>query len=700
LGSGTQGGRVAEHFRQRDFGLDGLAATDHVVHALDHAATAGQVAHHVAGVVFRGLDFHGHHRLEDDRVGLAATVLEAHRSGHLEGVFVRVHVVVGAEGQGDLDVDHREASQHAVRQRVDQALFHCRDELARHHAALDLVDELEALARFLRLDGEHDVTVLALTAGLTDELAVDVGDLGADGFAVSHLRLADVGFDAEFALHAVDDDFQVQLAHAGDDGLARFLVGADAEGRIFCSQAAQGDAHLFLVGLGLGLDGLGNHRLREHHLFEGDDGGRVAQGLTGGDFLQADAGSDVAGANFFDFLAVVGVHLDDTADTLFLALDRVVDRVALLEDAGVHAHEGQLADEGVGHQLERQRRQLLFVVGLAVDRLLVFVDAGDRRDFDRRGQEVDHGVEHALDALVLEGGTAQHRLDFGRQGTGTQAGHDLGFGQVTFFEVLVHQLFVGFGSRLDHLLAPFLGLSLQLGRDVAVVELHALGSFVPVDRLHLDEVDHALEVLFGTDRDHDRDRVGLQTQTHLVIDLEEVGTGTVHLVHEGQTRHLVLVGLTPHGFRLRLHAAHGAVDHAGTVQHAHGTLHLDGEVHVAGGVDDVEAVLGVGAVHALPEAGGGSGRDRDAALLFLLHPVHGGSAVVHFTDLVAHAGVEQDAFGGGGLAGVDVGRDTDVAVTREGRGTCHEITPLMWISPPPLLGDARACLPMLRPAPA
>ena len=38
--------------------------------------------------------------------------------------------------------------------------------------------------------------------------------LRADGFAVSHLRLADVGFDLELAPHAVDDDFEVQLAHA------------------------------------------------------------------------------------------------------------------------------------------------------------------------------------------------------------------------------------------------------------------------------------------------------------------------------------------------------------------------------------------------------------------------------------------------------------------------------------------------------
>ena len=36
-----------------------------------------------------------------------------------------------------------------------------------------------------------------------------------------------------------------------------------------------------------------------------------------------------------------------------------------------------------------------------------------------------------------------------------------------------------------------------------VIELHALGRLVPVDRLHLDEVNHALEVLLGTDRDLD-----------------------------------------------------------------------------------------------------------------------------------------------------------------------------------------------------
>jgi hypothetical protein len=32
------------------------------------------------------------------------------------------------------------------------------------------------------------------------------------------------GFDAEFALHAVNDDFKVKLAHSGDDRLSGFVI--------------------------------------------------------------------------------------------------------------------------------------------------------------------------------------------------------------------------------------------------------------------------------------------------------------------------------------------------------------------------------------------------------------------------------------------------------------------------------------------
>src|SRR3546814_6457493 len=110
-------------------------------------------------------------------------------------------------------------------------------------------------------------------------------------------------------------------------------------------------------------------------------------------------------------------------------------------------------------------------------------------------------------------------------------------------------------------------------------------------------------------------------------------------------RSLVLVGLAPHGFGLRLHATNRAQHEHRAVEHAQRTLDLDRDVDVPGSIDDVQAVLRHRLVHAGPERGGRGGRDGDAALLLLLHPVPGGGTVVHFTDLVADAGVEQDEIG-------------------------------------------------------
>ena len=117
----------------------------------------------------------------------------------------------------------------------------------RNRAALDLVDELVALARLVGLEAHLDVSVVARAAGLADVLAFRLGML-ADGLAIRDLRLAHVGFHFVLAHHAVDDDFQVQLAHAADDGLPGIGVGMHLERGIFLGQPAQRDAHLFLVG--------------------------------------------------------------------------------------------------------------------------------------------------------------------------------------------------------------------------------------------------------------------------------------------------------------------------------------------------------------------------------------------------------------------------------------------------------------------
>src|SRR5690606_25099973 len=466
-------------------------------------------------------------------------------------------------------------------------------------------------------------------------------------------------------------NFQVQLAHTGNNGLAGFFVAADAERRIFLSQTGQGHAHFFLVGLGLWFHSLRNHGLWELHAFQNDVLTGVTQGFTCGHVFQTHHGSDVTSNQFFQLGTVVCVHLQDTADTLFLTLDRVVDRVARTQNARVNAYESQLTNKGVSHQLERQSGHRLFVVGFTMNDFTVIVRTFDRWNIHRRWQVVDHGVQHALYTLVLERGTAQHWLNFAGNGTCTQTQVDVLFGEITVFQVLVHQVFAGFSSRLDHFFAPFFGRSLQLGRNVGVFKLHAVAGLIPDDCFHLDQVNHALELFFSADRDNDRHGVGFQTQLELVVNLEEVSASTVHLVDEGQTRHAILVGLTPYGFRLRLNTTHRAVNHASAVQHAHGTLNFNSEVNVAGGINDVDTVFWVIARHTTPESSGSSRGNGDPALLLLLHPVHGGRTFVGFAQLVVHTGVEQDALGSGRFPGVDVSRDTDIAVALNGGFAGH-----------------------------
>ena len=167
---------------------------------------------------------------------------------------------------------------------------------------------------------DDDVAVLTTTAGLADVAHLDLFDRLGDRLAVRDLRLADVGFDLELAQHAVDEHFEVQLAHAADDRLAGLFVGVDLERGVFLGQRLQRLAHLVLVGLGLGLDRDVDDRLREVERLEDDRLLLVAQRVTGGRLLHADDRDDVARVRRVAILAVVGVHLKDATDALLAIL--------------------------------------------------------------------------------------------------------------------------------------------------------------------------------------------------------------------------------------------------------------------------------------------------------------------------------------------------------------------------------------------
>ena len=489
-------------------------------------------------------------------------------------------------------------------------------------------------------------------------------DLLADGLAVGNHRVTHVGLDLEFAAHTVDDDVEVQFAHTTDDGLTSLGVKFDGERRILFRELLDGDTHLLLVGLRLGLDGDLDNGSGEGHRLEDDRlvncGKRVARGRV----LQADDRVDVASVRHVDGVLLVGMHLEDLTDAFLLALGRVEDLRAGLDLTGVHADEGELAVEGVRGDLEGQSSERLVLVGLTGLGLFFGLRPGEEAanvaDVERGGQEVHDGVEDGLHAHVTQGGTAVDGERARVDGQEANAFLDLLERQVAVLQVGFGEFVGTLSSGFDERLAVLLGLLLVLLRNGAshdegaerVVALVVLGRVG--QGLHGQQVNVADEIALGAHGQLHDDRGRVEAFLDGANREVEIGAHLIHLVDEADTRDVVLIGLAPHGLGLGLHALL-AVEHSDSaVEDAQRALNLNGEVNVTGGVDDVDLVT-------VPERGHGGGRNRDAAFLFLFHPVGRRGAVVRLADLVVDARVEQDAFGHGRLAGIDVSHDANVA---------------------------------------
>src|SRR6185369_1163010 len=202
---------ISEHLRERHLAGDHLRVAARF-HALDPAAPRGDVAHDGAHVLFGGHDLDRHDRLHQHHPGALAGVLEGHRAGDLEGDFRRVDVVVAAPMEVDLDAGHRIAGQRAGFHRFVNPLVDRLDELLGDDTADDLVVE-HVIGLGVRTDADLGVPELAAATGLPDVPPDALGLLG-DRLFVGDLRLADVGADVELAHQPVDDDFEMQLAHA------------------------------------------------------------------------------------------------------------------------------------------------------------------------------------------------------------------------------------------------------------------------------------------------------------------------------------------------------------------------------------------------------------------------------------------------------------------------------------------------------
>ena len=134
----------------------------------------------------------------------------------------------------------------------------------------------------------------------------------------------------------------------------------------------------------------------------------------------------------------------------------------------------------------------------------------------------------------------------------------------------------------------------------------------------------------------------------------EIGPFAVQLVDERQPRHVILVGLPPDRFALRLDALAGTEHHDAAIEHAQAPLDLGREIDVARRVDQIDDDVLPRKLHA--------GRvDRDAALGLLGIVVGRRRALVDLARAMLRPAGKEHPLGDGGLARIDVGDDADVA---------------------------------------
>jgi hypothetical protein len=297
-------------------------------------------------------------------VGLADGLLERHRAGDLERHLRGVDVVRRTVEQRRLDAHERVAREHA--------------EL---HRALDAASTDGMYSRGMRppltlfsnsysspSDGSSGAKVICTLAYWPEHRSASCACSRSsrrptDRLAVGHLRLADVRLDLELAAHAVHQDVQVELTHAGDlvwpvSSLRLTRNVGSSSASFWMAVESFSWSPLVFGSIATEMTGSGNVIDSRTMGFAGS-----RQGLAGGGVLEADERVDVARAGLVDRVLLVGVHLEELADALLLALGGV-DHLGTGGDlAGVHPDVGELAEEGVRGDLERQRGERLVVFG-------------------------------------------------------------------------------------------------------------------------------------------------------------------------------------------------------------------------------------------------------------------------------------------------------------------------------------------------
>src|SRR5690606_12800876 len=131
-------------------------------------------------------------------------------------------IMVSTIDERGLHAEHREAGERTRTHDAFDTLLNARNVFLRNCTTDDLRFKDEIIT-FMRLENDLDASELTRTTRLLLMGVVNFSG-SRDGFTISNLRRADIGFNLEFALHAVDENVEVKLTHTCNDRLAGFFI--------------------------------------------------------------------------------------------------------------------------------------------------------------------------------------------------------------------------------------------------------------------------------------------------------------------------------------------------------------------------------------------------------------------------------------------------------------------------------------------
>ena len=207
-----------------------------------------------------------------------------------------------------------------------------------------------------------------------------------------------------------------------------------------------------------------------------------------------------------------------------------------------------------------------------------------------RGQVLDDRVEQAVGAEVAGRDAAGDREQAAVVGPLLERGDDLLVGDLLALQVALHQRVRGLRDLVHQLLAVLLRLVRELVRDRDLAQFSLAVAVVPVG-LHVDQVDHARDLVLGADRDLGGDDVLAESGLERFERAEEVGALAVEHVDEHQPGEVELGRPLPQPVGVDLDAHH-RVDHEHRgLAHAQRAERVGDEARIARGVDQVDLAV-------------------------------------------------------------------------------------------------------------